>query len=284
MMRQSQAPEAALLMDGAACDSACAYAILGATRREIAPTARLGVHSGHSYLSFASPGISQRERAQTIERGQRRIARDVQNYLVEMKIDPDLFRIASETKFESMHVLTRAELFDLGIDRREVADSGWHFSDLAGSSLGSSVLTTLVEKENGEATAFRQMALAISCSDPGAEAYKVSTIALLPGPPTDASTSDIRIGNDVLEVWLRTDSSRQRASNGRVYEVRETRSPRAAVEKLLLAAPTISFVERRIEASAQPATSAVLQTAHPLSVAGADGSLKLLADRCVQAR
>src|SRR5262249_42744877 len=79
--------------------------------------------------------------------------------------------------------------------------------------------------------------------------YKVSTIALLPGPPTDASTTDIRIGSDALEIWLRTDSSIQRTSNGRVYEVRETRSPRATIEKLLLAAPTISFVERRLEAS-----------------------------------
>ena len=108
------------------------------------------MHSGHSYLSFASPGITEQRRAQTIERGQRRIAREVQRYLAEMGIDQGLFKIASETKFELMHVLTRAELFNLGIDRREVADFGWHFSDLPTSSLGSSVLTTLVEKEKGE--------------------------------------------------------------------------------------------------------------------------------------
>ncbi len=100
LMRQPQPPEAALLMDGAACNSACAYAILGAAKREIAPTALLGVHSGHSYLSWASPGITQRQRSQAIERGRRRTAREVQRYIAGMGIDMDLYRIASETKFE----------------------------------------------------------------------------------------------------------------------------------------------------------------------------------------
>lgn len=284
LMRQPQPPEAALLVDGAACNSACAYAILGAVRREIAPTAQLGVHSGHSYLSFADPEVTQRARTQTIERGQRRIARDVQRYLADMGIDQGLFKIASETKFESMHVLTRAELFDLGIDRREVADSGWHFSDLPGSSLGSSVLTTLVEKEKGEAATFRQMALAISCGDPESGTYKVSTIALLPGPSPRASTSDIRIASNAGEILLSADGSAQRTSNGRVYEVRETRSPRAAIERLPLAAPTIAFVERRAEVSAQPTASAAAQTTHPLSVAGADTSLRTLAAHCEQSK
>lgn len=282
LMRQPQPPEAALLVDGAACNSACAYAILGALRREIAPTAQLGVHSGHSYLSFAGPEVTQRARTQTIERGQRRIARDVQRYLADMGIDQGLFKIASETKFESMHVLTRAELFDLGIDRREVADSGWHFSDLPGSSLGSSVLTTLVEKEKGEAAAFRQMALAISCGDPGSGTYKVSTIALLPGPSPHASTSDIRIGNGAGEIWLLTDSAIPRTTNGRVYEVRKTRAPRSLVEQLLLAAPTISFVDKRlrVEAGAMSGQSTVAPTPHPLSGLAAETSLKTLAGRC----
>ncbi len=280
LMRQPQRPAAALLMDGAACDSACAYAILGAVRREIAPTAQLGVHSGHSYLSFASPEITEQRRAQTIERGQRRIAREVQRYLAEMGIDRDLFRIASETKFESMHVLTRAELFNLGIDRREVADSGWHFSDLPSSSLGSSMLTTLVEKEKGEAAVFRQMALAISCGDPASGTYAVSAIALLPDASASASISDIRIGNEAAEIWLSAAGSIRRTANGRTYEVRETRSPRALVEKLLLAAPTISFVEQwlRAETSVQSGAPAP----HPLSGMAAEPSLKTLASRCEQ--
>jgi len=283
LMRQPQPPDAALLLDGAACNSACAYAILGAVRREIAPTAQLGVHSGHSYLSVAGPGSTQRERSQTIERGQRRIARDVQRYLVDMGIDPGLFRIASATKFESMHVLTRAELFDLGIDRREVADSGWHFSDLPGSSLGSSVLTTLVEKQNGEATAFGQMALAISCGNPGSGTYTVSSIALLPGSSPRASTNDIRIGTDVGEIWLAADASRRRTTNDKVYEIREARAPRVVVEKLMRAAPTISFIERqRAEADVQSDGHAVAPSAYPLTSLGVESSLRMLASRCAQ--
>jgi hypothetical protein len=282
LMRQPQQPEAALLMDGAACNSACAYAILGALRREIAPTARLGVHSGHAYLSWASPEITQGQRAQTIERGQRRIAREVQRYLVEMGIDHDLFKIASETRFESMHVLTRAELFHLGIDRREVADSGWHFSELPTSSLGSSVLTTLVEKEKGEADDFRQMALAISCGDSRSGTYAVSVIALLPGPSKAASTTDIRIGNEAGEIWLLADGSIRRTSNDRVYEVRKSEWPRPLVEQLLLAAPAISFVDKRVEASAQAGKITVVPTAYPLSGLAAKTSFRTLASRCEQ--
>jgi hypothetical protein len=283
LMRQPQRPEAALLMDGAACNSACAYAILGAVRREIAPAAQLGVHSGYSYLSWASPGVTQRQRAQAVERGRRRTAREVQRYIIEMGIDKDLYRIASETKFESMHFLTRAELFNLGIDRREVADSGWHFSELPASSLGSSVLTAVAEKEKGEAADFRQMVIAISCGAARSGTYAVSTITLLPDPSTGASKTDIRIGNDDAdEIWLPADSSIRRTTNGGVYEVRETRSPRALVEKLLLATPAIAFVEKRIEANADPDTSAVVQTAHPLSGVGVKASLSTLASRCEQ--
>jgi hypothetical protein len=286
LMRQPQPPEAALLMDGTACNSACAYAILGAVRREIAPTALLGVHSGHSYLSVASPALTQGERAQTIERGRRRIARDVQRYLVDMGIDSGLFRIASETKFESMHVLSRAELFDLGIDRREVADSGWHFSDLPGSSLGSSVLTTLIEKENGEPAEFRQMALAISCGDSRGSTYTVSSITRLPDPSTRASTTDIRISNAADEVWLLASDATRRISNDRAYELRASKVPRRLVETLLLAAPAISFVEQqqRAEAGVQSDGHAVARVEHPLSGLAADASLRTLASRCAQSK
>ena len=281
-MRQPQPPEAALLTDGAACNSACVYALLGAAKREIAPTARLGVHSGYSYLSLASPEITQRRRAQTIERGRRRIARDVQGYLAEMGIDRDLFRIASETKFESLRFLTRAELFNLGIDRRDVADSGWHFSELRGSSLGSSMLTTLVEKQNGEPTDFRQMALAVSCGGARPESYKVSTIALVPDPSTDTPKQDIRIASGATEIWLRGDGTVRRNPNGKTYEIREGEWPGSLIEKLLLATPAISFVEAEPRPDGDASSGALATTGkrYPLSGLAAETSLKALTNRC----
>jgi hypothetical protein len=284
LMRRSPAPEAALLMDGASCNSACAYAILGATKREIAPTARLGVHAGYSYLSFADPESTPQQRAQTIERGRQRIARAVRGYLAEMEIDRDLFRLASETSFETLHVLTRAELFNLGIDRREVVDSGWHFSDLRASSLGSSMLTTLVEKERGDATTdFRQLALAISCGGLQPGSYKVSTIALVPDPSSGASQTDIRIASDSVEISLPAESAARRSANGKTYEIREGEWPRPLVEKLLLATPAIAFVATKpdVEGAARQNVHAAV-TSHPLSGLAADLSLKTLAGRCAQ--
>jgi hypothetical protein len=284
LMRQPQPPADSLLVDGDACSSACAYAILGAVKREIAPTARLGVHAGYSYLSFADPAISQQQRAQTIERGKRRIARDVQRYLNEMGIDRDLFRLASETKFESLHFLTRAELFNLGIDRREVADSGWHFSELSASSLGASMLTTLVERETVEPTGFRQMALTISCGATESPSYKVSTIALVPDPSTGASQTDIRIASGLIEIWLRADSATRRTSNARTYEIRAGEWPRPLVENLLLATPVIAFVEAglHVDGSIPSDVHAGAAASHPLSGLGTELSLKALAGRCTQ--
>jgi len=283
-MRQPQPPEAALLTDGAACNSACTYAILGAVKREIAPTTLFGVHAGYSYLSLASPEIAQRQRARTIERGRQRIAREVQDYLAEMGIDRDLFRIASETKFESLRYLTRAELFNLGIDRREVADSGWHFSELRGSSLGSSMLTTLVEKQNCVPTDFRKMALTVSCSGARPTDYKVSTIALVSDASTDAPKTDIRIASDAAEIWLRAASTVRRNRNGKTYEFREGEWPGLQIEQLLLVAPAISFVatEPGLDGGVSSDAVAAAATRHQLSGLAAETSLKALASRCAQ--
>lgn len=283
-VRQPHPPEAALLTDGAACNSACTYAILGAVKREIAPTTLFGVHAGYSYLSLASPEITQRQRARTIERDRQRIAREVQDYLAEIGIDRDLFRIASETKFEALRYLTRAELFNFGIDRREVADSGWHFSELRGSSLGSSMLTTLVEKQNGTPTNFRQMALTVSCGATRPESYKVSTIALVSDASTDAPKQDIRIAADAAEIWLRGDGTVRRNPNGKTYEIREGEWPGSLIEKLLLAVPAISFVATEPSLGGGVASDALAAAAtrHQLSGFGAETSLKALASRCAQ--
>ena len=170
LMRQPEPPQAQLWTTGASCNSACAYAILGAVQREISPAAGLGVHSGLSYLKWASPGATQRQRAQAIENGHRRTEGEVQRYLAEMGISKDLFTIVKETKFEQLHLLTRAELFSLGIDRREIADSGWQFNELS-SSLGSVALTTVVAKDRANPGEFRQFVLTVSCRGARAETY-----------------------------------------------------------------------------------------------------------------
>lgn len=285
LMPHARTGEAALLTDGASCNSSCAYAILGAVRREIAPTALLGVHAGYSYLSFASPETTQRQRAQAIERGRQRVAHEVQRYLAEMAIDRELFRLASATKFESLHVLTRAELFDLGIDRREVADSGWHVSDLSASSLGHSMLTTLVEKENGATTTdFRQVALAISCAAAQPGSYKITTIALMPDAASPASQTDIHIASDAVDLRLPAAGAVRRAGNGKTYDVRQGQWPRPLLETLLLANPTISFVATapRDEQSAQQDQRPATSIRHPLSSLAAESSLKALAAHCTQ--
>jgi hypothetical protein len=269
------------------CSSACAYAILGATQRLISPSAALGVHSGYSYLKWASPGATQRQRAEAIENGQRRTEREIQRYLAEMGINKELFAVVKQTKFETLHLLTRAELFSLGIDRRELADSGWQFTELPASSIGSAAVTTLVARDQASVAEFRRFVLTISCGPARSGNYTVSMIEMLPNVAATPSKSDIRIRNDQLEVWMRASGARTRGSNDKAYDVRQSKWPVSLVEKLLHGTPLIAFVDQplRVEANAQPVASTPIGPApieRALSGAGVDASLQTLSERCEQ--
>ncbi len=54
-----------------------------------------------------------------------RADRSMSGYLAEMGIDHGLLDVARTVKFESMRVLTRDEIVQFGIDRREFAETQW---------------------------------------------------------------------------------------------------------------------------------------------------------------
>jgi hypothetical protein len=108
--------------------------MLGATTREVAPDAILGVHSPKVVLR-ASGGQPTREMiVEATQRGVERADRLLSSYVVKMGIEGELLDVAKHTKFEDMHVLTRDEIFRFGIDRREFVETPWAFEN-AGRAL-----------------------------------------------------------------------------------------------------------------------------------------------------
>jgi hypothetical protein len=110
------------------CFSACVYAIVGAAVRDIAPGAKLGIHS--SSFTFADEDhamarLSSRVMRETIEASYDRLGR----YFSEMGIDPDLVAAARAISNDKIRVLTRAEIWRFKIDRRRFVEDGWRLSD-----------------------------------------------------------------------------------------------------------------------------------------------------------
>lgn len=119
--------EAELTTYHAMCNSACSYLFLGATSREVAPDAALGVHN--SRLIFAIHGHP--PAALLAEFRQRRTAsadRERTAYIAAMGISRALDDLIHTVKFEDLHVLTRAELDRFGIDTRPVAETMWRLN------------------------------------------------------------------------------------------------------------------------------------------------------------
>ena len=116
--------EGSIQTRGAQCNSACSYLFLGATTREVAPDAAVGVHSSKLTLivhGHASAGQIAEIRARDMAKADRERA----SFIAAMGIDRQLDDLIKTVKFENMHVLTRQELYRFGVDKRDVSETPW---------------------------------------------------------------------------------------------------------------------------------------------------------------
>ncbi|MDA9496557.1 hypothetical protein XI05_03220 [Bradyrhizobium sp. CCBAU 11357] len=116
--------EAELTTYRAMCNSACGYVFLGATSREVAPDAAMAVHNSRLVLAFDG----RPDPAAVAEYRRRRLLaadRDRAAFIAAMGISRELDSLIRTVKFESLHVLTRSELYGFGIDTRPLAETMW---------------------------------------------------------------------------------------------------------------------------------------------------------------
>jgi hypothetical protein len=123
------------------CNSACPYLMLGATTREIATDAILGVHSPKVVLRYSGGQPTREMVTAATQRGVERADKLLSNYVVKMGIEGELLDVAKHTKFEDMHVLTRDEIFRFGIDRREFVETPWAFENLGRALIRKSAVS-----------------------------------------------------------------------------------------------------------------------------------------------
>ena len=104
------------------CNSACVYVLAGAFERLVPAGAQLGIHSAR--VKPPTP-----ESAAVLAVARKQFDQRVDAYLTEMGVDRALLTEANAIPFQSVRFLRRDEIVRLGMDRREFAETGWHFMD-----------------------------------------------------------------------------------------------------------------------------------------------------------
>jgi hypothetical protein len=277
LIRAQPDSEAALRTDHASCVSACALAIFGARTREIAPDALLGVHSTFIYFAHPPRGATARQFERAEEKGMQRLARTFSSYIAEMGMDKELFKIIWSTKFEDMHYLTRAELFDLGIDRRESVETGWHFGYQPIPAVGNAAFANL--KIKGDGAVAKRIALIVSCNSRGPGSFVFTALQQIPNAST-RPIADLRVSVGGVGVTLTSANSFLTSYKNDTFEVRQ-QGVILGMIATLLRAPAVTVAE---QAPADKNRLTVVSTAsteeYSIPGTGAVEVLRTLVDYC----
>jgi len=123
---ESSELDASVTSRGAMCNSACSYIFLGATAREIAPDATMGVHSSKMVVHYRG-NPSERMREDFLAAARARSDRDQSSLIRAMGISAELVDLIRTVPYEKHHILTRQELVRFGIDTRDFVETPWMF-------------------------------------------------------------------------------------------------------------------------------------------------------------
>lgn len=162
---------AAELRTRASCASACVYALIGAAERELAPDAVLGVHS----VSITRVWKLMNRDGRVLVANSTKLAGNssevhdtharLTRYAAEMGIGRGLIDAAAATPFETIRLLTRDEVAQFGIDRREFVETPWAVEEpRSGESyVGKAVVTA----KGGDQKQYRTTNLLLLCGRSG---------------------------------------------------------------------------------------------------------------------
>lgn len=151
--------EAELTTRNAMCNSACGYLFFGATTREVAPDAMIAVHNSRLKLFVRGP-ISAQQIADFKQRGMERADRERAAFVVSMGISRELDDLIKTVKFESQHILTRAELYRFGIDTRPSLETAWTLE-----AASRPYVRKVVAARQGDGASFRTMEWRLFCEN-----------------------------------------------------------------------------------------------------------------------
>ena len=198
--------EAQLTTRNAMCNSACTYLFFGATTREVAPDAMVAVHNSRLKLFVRGP-VSAQQMADFKQHSMERADRERAAFVVYMGINRELDDLIKTVKFESLHVLTRAELYRFGVDRRPMLETAWTLETAA-----RSYVRKVAAARQGDGASFRTMEWRLFCenkdrarltfvreSDQGAGSLK--TMMLMAGSDKSIAFGKYPARVGKFEVW-----------------------------------------------------------------------------------
>jgi hypothetical protein len=271
IMRSGRELAAELRTERSMCASACVYALLGATEREVAPGAGLGVHS----ISITRTMIRKNHEGRVLATKSTRITGDtpdireahgrVARYAADMGIARGLVDAAAAVPSQKIRFITRDEIVRFGIDTREVAETRWVREE---DKSGRAGLVKFVISARGERKQYRTSLLRLSCVSKRVlvqyawerDAFeKVRSVAVLAG---DSEIALRPIGKPVLK------------ENGLETEVRAAFAVPAYFEDAVRR-ERIEVVE--VPDGAPPGAAPRRMT---LSTAGLPSSLGMLSENC----
>ena len=151
--------EAELTTRNAMCNSACGYLFLGATTREVAPDAVVAVHNSRLTLLARGP-FSAQQIAEFKQRSMARADRERAAFVVSMGIARELDDLIKTVKFESLHILTRTELYRFGIDTRPLPETAWTFE-----AASRPYIRKIAAAKQGDGVSFRTMEWRLFCEN-----------------------------------------------------------------------------------------------------------------------
>jgi hypothetical protein len=149
----------------ASCNSACVYALIGASVRDVQPGAHLGVHSSKFVRIFPDGHVnvpslarlSLGEKARMVEANA-----EVRRYVQDMGIDTGLYDAAMKVAPDQVHYLSRNEIAHFGIDTRVFEETRWSVLEVPPQSV--SVFKFFAQAKGSSGKDFRASGIQLVCA------------------------------------------------------------------------------------------------------------------------
>jgi hypothetical protein len=145
------------------CNSACVFALIGGWVRQVPPGARVGVHSAKRIIVRSDGRIIEASKA-TSKSSAAEFQAGYLQYFREMKADQRLLDVVSATPHEQVHVLSRDEIADFGIDARRFSETPWLIASHSPNSIA--VTKLIVEAKGPGHNQYRVSGFLLSCAGP----------------------------------------------------------------------------------------------------------------------
>jgi hypothetical protein len=152
----------------ASCNSACVYALIGASVRNVPPGARLGVHSSKFVRIYPDGRVNVPSLARMSLDEKARMAdanAEVRRYVRDMGVDTALFDEAMKVAPDHVHYLSRNEIAGFGIDTRDFEESRW--SVVEAPLRPVSVFKFIAQAKGPTGKDYRASAIQLACAGAG---------------------------------------------------------------------------------------------------------------------